>query len=132
MPATGGAAQRLTANLGGVLYPSYAPNGEHLAFVGREEGNTEVYSMPADGGEARRLTYLSSDCRVLGWSRDSSHILFMSAYGQAHRGEYEIYRIAADTTNGAVEKLPYGPAQSIDFGPHGGVLLGRNTGDPAL
>ncbi|MFZ1752525.1 MAG: S41 family peptidase [Caldilineaceae bacterium] len=131
VPVSGGVARRLTANLGGVTYPFYSPNGAWLAFVGREEGNPEIYTMPADGGEARRLTYLSSDCRILGWSRDGTHILFMSAYGQAHRGEYEIYRIPVDAANGAVEKLPFGPARSLDFGPDRGIVLGRNTGDPA-
>ncbi len=131
VPVMGGVARRLTANLGSVTYPFYSPDGAWLAFVGREEGNTEVYIMPAEGGEARRLTYLSSDCRVLGWSRDGRHILFMSAYGQAHRGEYDLYQIAGDAANGAVEKLPYGPARSIDFGPGDGLVLGRNTGDPA-
>ena len=129
--ATGGVARRLTANLGSVTYPFYSPDGAWLAFVGQEEGNQEIYVMPAPGGKARRLTYLGSECRVLGWSRDGVYIHFMSAYGQAHRGEYEIYRIAANAANGAVEKLPYGPVRSVDFGPDGGVVLGRNTGDPA-
>lgn len=133
VPVGGGVARRLTANLGSVTYPFYSPDGASLAFVGREEGNPEIYAMPAEGGAARRLTYLGSDCRVLGWSREGgpSHILFMSAYGQAHRGEYEIYRVAAGATNGGVDRLPYGPARSLDFGPNGGVVLGRNTGDPA-
>ena len=130
-PVSGGVARRLTANLGSVTYPAYSPDGVWLAFVGREEGHPEVYIMPAEGGEARRMTYLGSDCRVLGWNRDSASILFMSAYGQAQRGEYEIYRVAVDTPNGAVEKLPFGPARSVDFGPDGAVVLGRNTGDPA-
>ncbi|MEZ4657806.1 MAG: hypothetical protein R2911_09550 [Caldilineaceae bacterium] len=45
--------------------------------------------------------------------------------------EYGLFQVAADAPNGAVETLPYGPARSIAFGPHGEVVLGRNTGDPA-
>ncbi len=73
----GGVARRLTSNLGEVTYPMLSPTGEWLAFVGREEGMTEVYVMPAAGGTARRLTYLSSNCRVVGWTPDGArHCLY--------------------------------------------------------
>jgi len=127
----GGIARRLTSNLGSVTYPMLSPDGEWLAFVGREEGAPEVYVMPAGGGSARRLTYLSSSCRVVGWEPNGAHILLSSTYGQVVPSEYGLFRVAADAPNGAVEALPYGPARTIAFGPNDEIVLGRNTGDPA-
>ena len=45
----GGVARRLTSNLGSITFPMLSPDGEWLAFVGREEGTAEVYVMPAVG-----------------------------------------------------------------------------------
>ncbi len=129
--AHGGMARRLTSNLGEVSYPMLSPDGEWLAYVGQEEGASEVYVMPATGGRSRRLTYLSSGCRVLGWTPDSHQIIFASNYGQVVWGEYSLFSAARAAMNGLITPLPYGPARSIAFGPQGQVLLGRNTGDPA-
>ncbi|MEZ4737730.1 MAG: peptidase, partial [Caldilineaceae bacterium] len=128
---TGGAARRLTSNLGEVTHPVLSPDGAWLAFVGREEGGTEVYVMPAEGGQARRLTYLNSKCRVVGWTPDGQQILFTSNYGQVAYSEYGLFTIPYNSLNGAVTAMPYGPARAITFGPAGQVVLGRNTQDPA-
>ncbi|MCB0144556.1 MAG: PD40 domain-containing protein, partial [Caldilineaceae bacterium] len=127
----GGPAYRLTSNLGNVTYPALSPNGEMLAFVGREEGAPEVYVMPAEGGSARRLTYLGCSCQVVGWNPAGTHVIFSSTYKQVVTREYGLFQVAVDAPNGAVETLPYGPARAIAFGPNGEVVLGRNTGDPA-
>ncbi|HRW46055.1 MAG TPA: PDZ domain-containing protein [Caldilinea sp.] len=131
VPRAGGLARRLTSNLGEANYPALSPDGELLAFVGREEGMAEVYLMPAGGGSAQRMTYLNQRCQVLGWSADGQYIHFATTHGQFHPDEYAIYRIAANATAGQVEPVPVGPARSIAFGPAGAIVLGRNTGDPA-
>ncbi len=131
VPRQGGTARRLTSNLGEVTYPVLSPNGEWLAFVGREEGVTEVYVMRAEGGRARRLTYLSTGCRVVGWSPDGQQIIFASNYGQIVQSEYGLFTIAHNSLNGIVTPLPYGPARTVTFGPNGQVVIGRHTQDPA-
>ena len=130
-PRQGGLARRLTSNLGEVNYPALSPDGEWLAFVGREEGTPEVYLMPAAGGSAQRMTYLNQRCQVLGWSKDGAQILFSTNARHFHPQEYAIYAIAANAPGGQVTPIPVGPARAIAFGATGGVVIGRNTGDPA-
>ena len=124
--ATGGIAQRLTANLGEVTHPFFSPGGEWLAFVGREEGPPEVYLMLASGGPVERLTYLGSNCMVVGW-RDE-RIVFASDSGQPFWFVFRLYMV--DMEGNEPEELPLGPACNMSFGKKGAVI-GRNTGDPA-
>ncbi len=129
VPAKGGIARRLTANLGMVSHPALSPDGERLAFIGREDGESEVYVMPADGGPATRLTYLGGNTAVLGWTPDSQKITFASNVGQPFPHLTPVYAISA--SGGQPEPLPCGPARSISFGPDGGVVIGRRTNELA-
>jgi tricorn protease len=123
----GGVAMRLTANLAKVQRPLLSPDGLHLAFVGREEGHSEVYCMPAMGGVAKRLTFMGS-VQLAGWSR-SGEIVFTSSAGQPFARMAHLYSISP--AGGLPEQLPYGLAHSVSFAANGGVVLGRNTGEPA-
>ena len=58
----GGRAERLTAGMGAISHPHFSPDGTQLAFVGHEEGPSEVCLMPAAGGPACRLTYQAASC----------------------------------------------------------------------
>lgn len=129
VPAAGGLAHRLTANLGEVSRPWLSPDGKQVAFVGREEGQAEIYVMPAEGGMARRLTFLGgSVCLTAGWTPEGT-ILFANNAGQWYQRFTQLYTIHPD--DGAPERLALGPARAIALGPQGGMLLGRNTEDPA-
>ena len=57
---------RLTSNYGAVFTPRLSPDGKNIAFVGSEDGDTEVYVIPSSGGPAKRLTYLGSMLKVIG------------------------------------------------------------------
>jgi tricorn protease len=129
VPACGGVARRLTSNLGEISRPHFSPDGLHLAFVGREEGQAEVYCMPAAGGPARRLTYLGGvQCFTAGWTKDGK-IIFANSAEQWYLRSTLLYTI--DAEGGTPRHLNYGIARSIAFSPDGGVLLGRNTDEPA-
>src|ERR1700745_3927670 len=52
----GGTARRLTSGPGYSSFPHFSPDGKQLAFTSQYDGNTEVYLMPGDGGEPKRLT----------------------------------------------------------------------------
>lgn len=122
----GGSAVRLTANAGEVSSPHFSEDGKLLAFIGHEEGHSEVYVMPSEGGAERRLTYQGARVRVVGWHKGK--ILFYSNYGQPFRQDFWLYSI--DPQGGEPKRLPYGLANSISFGKQG-VVLGRKTMDLA-
>jgi len=131
VPAGGGVARRLTSSLGQVSYPAFSPDGQWLAFTGRDEGPGEVYVMPASGGEPRRLTHLGAMiCVVVGWSRDG-RVLFASNAGQPFLSLTRLFSIALD--GGLPEMLPTGPASSISFGPDRGTAVPAvRTGVPTV
>lgn len=129
VPTDGGVARRLTSSVSEATRPSLSPDGSLLAFTGREEGPPEVYCVPSLGGEAKRLTFQGAGASVIGWSRDGSRILYASGAGAAF-GQSWIWSVSPE--GGEPERLPYGVAHHIAFGPEGGVVLGRNTvRDPA-
>jgi tricorn protease len=129
VPITGGIARRLTSNLGKASRPYFSPDGSQLAFVGSEEGETEIYVMPASGGAVKRLTYMGGVlCLAAGWTSEGQVIFANSAEHWYLRFSY-LYTI--DPAGGAPQRLNYGLARAIAFGPNGGVVLGRNTDDPA-
>lgn len=128
VPASGGIARRLTANLGTITAPAISPDGTTIAFTGREEGNNEVYVVPIDGGPVRRLTYLGTSSTVVGWTPDSK-ILFASDFEQPFDRQHDIYTISPE--GGVPEPFRVGHALSISVKAGNRVVLGRNNNDPA-
>src|SRR5215212_8486545 len=52
---SGGMARRLTSFQGQTTNPHFSPDGKWIAFSGEYAGNTDVYVVPAEGGEPKRL-----------------------------------------------------------------------------
>lgn len=127
--SSGGVARRLTSNSGEVTNPCYSPDGKYIAFTGKEEGENDVYIIPSEGGANKRLTFVGNNTKVKGWMPDNQHVIYSSDAGQPFLGNNMLYKISVD--GGMPQLLPYGQANNIAFGPGGGVLLGRNTLDPA-
>jgi len=126
--AAGGVARRLTAGLGEPSTPALSPDGRWLAYVARDEQHPEVYLMAAEGGPARRMTWLGPDVMVRGFTPDG-RILFVTTYGQPFFRNYRAFALA--TEGGLPELLPLGQVNHLSFGPGGARVIGRNTSDPA-
>src|SRR5208283_332217 len=59
--------------------PSWSPEGKSLAFLSSRDGNSQVYLLPMDGGEAKKLTTVSTGADLFKWSPDGKNIAFTSA-----------------------------------------------------
>src|SRR5262245_13607405 len=57
VPRDGGEARRLTAGPGSEAVPRFSPDGSQIAFTGEYDGNIDVFTIPAEGGVPRRLTW---------------------------------------------------------------------------
>jgi dipeptidyl aminopeptidase/acylaminoacyl peptidase len=74
----GGAAVQLTRS-GRDTSPVWSPDGKTLAFLSARSGESQVYLLAMDGGEARALTSLSTGADIVKWSPDGKTIAFTSA-----------------------------------------------------
>ena len=126
--AAGGVARRLTAGLSEPSTPCFSADGRRLAFVGRDEQHPEVYLMAAEGGPARRMTWLGPDVMVRGWTPEG-HILFVTTHGQPFFRNYRAYTL--DPAGGMPQELPLGQVNHLAQGPGNIRVIGRNTADPA-
>ena len=84
--------------------------------------------MSAEGGPARRMTWLGPDVIVRGWTPEG-HILFVSTYGQPFFRNYRAYTL--DPAGGTPQLLSLGQVNHLAFGPGKIRVIGRNTADPA-
>jgi hypothetical protein len=57
--ATGGTAIPLTTHQAHDFMPVWSRDGRQIAFASDRYGNFDIFVMPAEGGEARRLTFHS-------------------------------------------------------------------------
>jgi tricorn protease len=129
-PAEGGDATRLTVSFGTCSYPRLSPDGEWVAFVSTDEGNPELYVMPARGGEPKRLTFLGATLAwTTGWSEDGKEIYFVANPTTWYEGETRPFVIARD--GGTPCELNVGHARALSLGPNGRLAIGRNAADPA-
>ena len=57
---SGGVSRKLTTHVGYEMFPHFSPDGITIAFTGQYDGNTEVFSIPAEGGTPKRLTHTAT------------------------------------------------------------------------
>jgi dipeptidyl aminopeptidase/acylaminoacyl peptidase len=75
---TDGAEIQLTRS-GHDTSPVWSPDGKTLAFLSSRGGNSQVYLLSMDGGEAHPLTKLSTGGDTVKWSPDGKTIAFTSS-----------------------------------------------------
>ncbi len=113
VPRDGGDARQLTTG-GHEGLPVFSPDGKWIAFTGQYDGNVDVFVMPAEGGEPRRLTWHPAADIAAGWTPDGKRILFHSAR-EAYADFDRLYTVAPE--GGPVEVLPMWRGEAAWFSP---------------
>lgn len=126
----GGIARKLTSSEGLELFPRFSPDGKWIAFSGEYDGNRDVYIIPAEGGEPKRLTYsmdlpnvperMGPDKIIMGWSADGKKVLYRSRSNWWHSWSGKLFWISVD--GGLPEELPLPRAGFASLSPDGKKL----------
>lgn len=124
----GGIARKLTSHEGLEMFARFSPDGTHIAFTGQYDGNTEVFSIPANGGIPQRLTHTANLGRddlgdrmgpnniVLGWSPDNN-IIYRSRKQTFNSFKGQLFKVPAAGGLSRQMELPEGGF--LSFSPDG-------------
>ncbi len=91
--ATGGTAQPITNGPGQKIELDWSPDGKLIVYAGNAGGNWAVWSVPAEGGEPKRLTEHGTDEWNPRWSADGQWIFFSTNW--SIDGDINIWKIRA-------------------------------------
>jgi len=133
VPSNGGTARRLTSSVGFEMFPKFSPDGKTIAFTAQYDGNTEIYRIPATGGEPVRLTWTPTLERddvsdrmgpnniTLGWTPDGKEILFRSR--QTTFNDFIGHLFTVDINGGISKPLPLPRGGFASYSPDGKKLV---------
>ncbi|MFZ0549674.1 MAG: PDZ domain-containing protein [Steroidobacteraceae bacterium] len=119
VPRAGGEAHVLASGMDLLDQPVFSPDGSQIAFTATYDKNTDVYVIPATGGQPRRLTYHPDPDIALGWTPDGKSILFSS-----HRYSYsdpdQLFTVPI--TGGFPTQLPLPSGEMGSYSADGGQI----------
>jgi dipeptidyl aminopeptidase/acylaminoacyl peptidase len=81
LAATDGSAppRQLTTAAKKDRHPRWSPDGKRILFESNRSGNNQLWVIDLTGGEAQQITNISTSAGTGIWSRDGSHIVFVSS-----------------------------------------------------
>ncbi|HET7610250.1 MAG TPA: S41 family peptidase [Rhodanobacteraceae bacterium] len=127
----GGTATRLTAGPGLEMAARFSPDCTQIAFSGQYGGDSQVYVVPAAGGEPKQLTFYPAmgplpqrwgfDNQVYGWTPDGQSVLFRSWRDSRNISDPRVFTVAV--TGGLPSVLPMPQSGTARFSPDGKQMV---------
>lgn len=128
----GGTARKLTNDPGYEMFPHFSHDGKQIAFTAQYDGNTEVYVMPAQGGQPKRITYTATLGRddvsdrmgpnniVMGWTPDDKWVIYRGRGTSFNPFKGKLYK--APISGDLSEELPFSVAGWCSYNADGSKL----------
>ncbi len=113
LPASGGAAKRITDLFNDARQPTWSPDGKWITFFGYRDGGYDIWAIAPDGSNQHKLTWGPFDDREPVWSHDGTRLAFSSDRGDPLGSDYNIWTL--DVRSGELKQLTRDPAD--DFMP---------------
>jgi len=132
VPLNGGVARKLTSHIGYEMFARFSPDGKTIAFTGQYDGNTEVFTIPAEGGTPKRLTYTATLSRddisdrmgpnniVMTWTPDGKNIVYRSRKQSYNDFVGSLFMVPVD--GGMSRELPLTGGGFCSYSPDGKQL----------
>ena len=132
VPVDGGMARKLTTDAGYEMFSHFSPDGKTIAFTAQYDGNTEIYTMPAQGGVPVRLTITATLGRddvsdrmgpnniVMGWTPDGKNIIYRSRKQTYNDFIGQLFTVPA--SGGMSTELPLPAGGFCSYSPDGKQL----------
>ncbi|HJU27115.1 MAG TPA: hypothetical protein VJ722_10590, partial [Rhodanobacteraceae bacterium] len=127
----GGTATRLTAGPGLEMAARFSPDCKQIAFTGQYGGDSQVYVVPAGGGEPTQLTFYPAmgplperwgfDNQVYGWTPDGKSVLFRSWRDSRNISDPRVFTVAVN--GGLPNVLPMPQSGTARFSPDGKQMV---------
>ena len=130
---TDGVARKLTNDKEGFeMFPRFSPDGQTIAFTAQYDGNTEVYTMSANGGIPKRLTFTATLSRddisdrmgpnniVMTWTPDGESVLYRSRKQTFNSFVGQLFKVSKN--GGISEEIPLITGSWCSFSPDGKLM----------
>ncbi len=114
-PLSGGRAWRVSSQQLPARNPRFTPDGKRLVWTVIVGTSPEVVTANVDGGGYRQLTYFGHGTTKVKGFTPAGNVVVTSAFQQAESRHTHAYSLPLD--GGAAVELPFGPVESVAFGP---------------
>ncbi|MBC7349690.1 MAG: PD40 domain-containing protein [Candidatus Aminicenantes bacterium] len=119
--------RQLTVEAEVVNMPVFSPDGQWIAFSAQRNGNIDLYLIPAEGGQSRRLTWHPGPDLVQDFSPCGKRIFFTSTRNSSTRGASQLFMISIE--GGFPEQLPIPYVYRAKVSPDGQLIAYNHFAD---
>src|SRR3954453_20443604 len=93
LPASGGAASRITNIFNDARQPAFSPDGKWIAFFAYRDGGYDLWAIAPDGTNQHKRAWGPLDAREPAWSHDGTRVAFSSDRGNPLGSDYNIWTL---------------------------------------